>query len=347
MLQNKSLLLSYPTANITVYNGVIILLMLLLMTSITRAEQTQFSKMLEGDLYHFSYQWLDINHKQQELSFSMPQQAIFERYRKFASYQKKLADEYIGNALRKRLKKEPPQGVQLAFRKESGELRIDIHSNNQQLVKQAFQHIAQLKKSVTEEYLSQIYYQKFITPNQIPAVKPDHGRIALESVADFKPLRPLFLEKFTVKNIRNVTNYILAFVQSIPYSPLESRITSSGAGFNPPLKLLWENQGDCDSKVTLTASLLRTLMPRIKMALVFIDNHALIGINITPRANEDTVEYQGVSYVLAEPTGPASLALGKIAPESAQAIYSGYFTLEPFHSQYQDIEDDGEEIPDL
>jgi hypothetical protein len=119
-------------------------------------------------------------------------------------------------------------------------------------------------------------------------------------------------------------------VQSIPYSTLESRITSAGAGFNPPLKLLWENQGDCDSKVTLTAALLRSLMPRINIALIFIDNHALMGVNIAAEigSEEMTIEHNGITYLLAEPTGPALLALGTISEDSQQAILQGQYTIE-------------------
>jgi hypothetical protein len=121
-------------------------------------------------------------------------------------------------------------------------------------------------------------------------------------------------------------------VQSIPYSPLESRITSSGAGFNPPAKLLWENQGDCDSKMTLSATILRALMPRIDMVMIYIDQHALIGIAITGEAGEMTIDYQGITYLLAEPTGPALYPLGTLTPESELAVDQGRYIAEAFHS---------------
>jgi hypothetical protein len=160
----------------------------------------------------------------------------------------------------------------------------------------------------------------------------NHTSIANDSVADFKVLKPIILEKVSIKNIRKVTNLVLSFVQSIPYSTLESRITSSGAGFNPPAKLLWENQGDCDSKMTLTATILRALMPRIDMAMIYIDKHAFIGIAIPADAGEMTIEHQGVNYLLGEPTGPALYKLGRLAPESELAINQGAYVAEAFHS---------------
>ncbi|MCI2285671.1 hypothetical protein L3081_22700 [Colwellia sp. MSW7] len=134
----------------------------------------------------------------------------------------------------------------------------------------------------------------------------------------------------SIKNIRKVTDYVLSFVQNIPYATLESRVTSSGTGFNSPAKLLWENQGDCDSKVTLTATILRALMPRIPMVMIFIDQHAFIGIATPATTGEMTIEYQGVNYLLGEPTGPGLYKLGKLAPESELAINQGRYVVEPF-----------------
>ncbi|MDG1751029.1 MAG: hypothetical protein P8I03_05120 [Thalassotalea sp.] len=320
-----------------------------LLTSIfSFAEQTHFSKTLIDSQFNFDYQWLDHNKEEQSISFSLSQQEIFDRYREFAIYQPKLAQEYVTKSLKKHFKKSPIRGVQIAFKEENGYFQAQLKSPDSQLLQTTSNKINQLEQEFTQEYLEKKYYHHFITPNLNTAIKPDHGRIALESVSDLKSLKPIILEKSFVKNIRKVSNYVLSFVQSIPYSTLESRITSSGAGFSPPLKLLWENQGDCDSKVTLTAALLRVLMPRIKLALIYIENHAFIGIKVAPQDDDITVMNNGITYVLAEPTGPAVFALGKISEESEQAIYNGHYTLETFHDiiraegneQEADIESD-------
>jgi hypothetical protein len=303
----------------------------LFISAFSYAEQTHFSKTLVESQYNFNYQWLDHKKEAQSISFSLPQKEIFDRYREFSIYQPKLAQEYINKSLKKYFKKTPIQGIQISFKEENGFFQAQLKSPNSQLLQITSEKINQLEQEFTQEYLAKKYYHHFITPNLNTAIKPDHGRIALESVSDLKSLKPIILEKSFVKNIRKVSNYVLSFVQSIPYSTLESRITSSGAGFSPPLKLLWENQGDCDSKVTLTAALLRVLMPRIKLALIYIENHAFIGIKVAPQGDDITVIKDGITYVLAEPTGPAVFALGKIAEASEQAIYNGHYTLETFH----------------
>lgn len=303
----------------------------LLFSTLSFAEQTHFTKTLVDSQYHFDYQWLDHKKEEQSISFTLPQQKIFDRYREFSIYQPKLAQEYVNKALNKHFRKNPVSGVQISFKEESGYFQIQLKSQNSQLLQSTSDKVTQLEQRFNQEYLTKKYYHHFITPNLITAIKPDHGRIALESVIDLKSLKPIILEKSSVKNIRKVSNFVLSFVQNIPYSTLESRITSSGAGFSPPLKLLWENQGDCDSKVTLTAALLRVLMPRIKLALIYIENHAFIGIKVAPQDDDITVVKNGITYVLAEPTGPAVFALGKIAQESEQAIHNGHYTLETFH----------------
>lgn len=314
-------------------------------------EQMKFSKVLVDDNYQFSYQWTDHQNNPQSIGFAFPAKKIFNRYRDFSIYQPSRAKEYVNKKLRKHFKKNPVQGAQVHFKKDNDDLQINIRSKEQKTILEISQLIEKLQVDYQQEYLTKKYYHEFVTPDQQKAIKPNHGKIAIESVEDFKPLKPIILEQSSVKNIRKVSNYVLSFVQNIPYSTLESRVSSSGAGFNPPLKLLYENQGDCDSKVTLTVSLLRTLMPRIKMALVYIDKHALIGINIKPEDDDITVVDNDITYVLAEPTGPALFAIGTIAEDSEQAIYNGHYTLEPFHSpvksnRLESIEEDVDEFSD-
>lgn len=315
----------------------IFLLLTGLFSGETFAEQLQFSKIEENDSYRFNYLWLDHDANQQSLTFLLSKYDLFQRYRNFSAYQPHLAQEYVQNALKRYLRKKPISGVQISFVKQGSDFSTLIKSPSKTNIKKAQTELNRLHAEFLKQYLADNYYHQFLTPDNIQAVKPDHVRIAQESAPIFKELKEKVLEKASVKNIRRVSNFVLSFVQSIPYSTLESRVSSSGAGFNPPFKLLWENQGDCDSKVTLTAALLRMLMPRIKMVLVFIDKHALIGIDVTPEADNISVEFEGTRYVLAEPTGPELLPLGKVALQSELAIYAGRYALEAFLEQSEEL----------
>jgi len=264
------------------------------------------------------------------MTFALTKEALFGRFRDFRVYKAKFAEQYVARQIKKALTENPLPDVQVNFIKRRDKISIDIKGSKPTAIQSAYAEIAQMEKKLSQEFLRDNYYQEFTTHDQVSAIKPNHTLIAQSSVNDLKVLRDPILGTVSIKNIRKVTNYTLGFIQSIPYSTLESRVTASGAGFNPPLKLLWENQGDCDSKVTLTGAILRTLMPRIKMVFVFIEQHALIGIDIPPRDGETTVTVEGTTYVLAEPTGPAMYALGKIAPGSELAINNGHYTAEKF-----------------
>lgn len=296
------------------------------------AKQVSFSKQLKDDQYAFKYKWLDHDNQTQSMSFSLTKEALFERFRMLKTYQSEFAQKTIMRTVRKQLRQQPLNGAQAFFQQENGKMVLQVKGVEDKNVALAYQKVKEIEQAAMAQYFKTNYYQLFTTSDQQTGIKVDHVNIAVDSVADFKAIKPVIMEKVAIENIRKVANYVLSFVQSIPYSPLESRVTSSGAGFNPPAKLLWENQGDCDSKMTLTATILRALMPRIDMAMIYIDQHAFIGIAIPANADEMTIEYQGINYLLGEPTGPALYRLGKLAPESELAVDQGRYVAEAFHS---------------
>lgn len=310
----------------------IVLCFYLLLSTTIQAKQLSFTRKADDQQHIFSYQWLDHNNEQQAISFTLSKSALFDRFRMLKAFKNEFAQKSILRAVKRQLKKQPLKGVQASFTQSNGTISIEVKSNEEANLPLAYQQIKKLEQQETQKYFKENYFQYFVDHDNQAGVKVNHIDIANDSVTDFKSLKSIILEKVSIKNIRKVTNYVLAFVQNIPYSPLESRISSSGAGFNPPAKIIWENQGDCDSKMTLTATLLRALMPRIDMAMIFIDQHAFIGIAIPPQAGEITVEDQGITYVLAEPTGPALYPLGSLAPESELAINQGRYTVEAYHS---------------
>lgn len=296
-----------------------------------QTKQLNFDKVKVKQGYRFHYQWLDHSKKQQAISFTLGQEGLFDRFRSFKTYQNSYAQKTILRRIKKYMRKTPISGVQIRYQQHQDKFSIEVNGLDKEKISKAYQKLVQLEADITQDYLKETYYQAFTNHEQISGIKVNHVSIANNSVADLKSLKPIILDKVSIENIRKASNYVLGFVQSIPYNTLESRISSSGAGFNPPLQLLWENQGDCDSKMTLTAALLRALMPRIDMVFVYIDGHAFIGIDIPGQAGEVTIEHEGVNYLLAEPTGPALLPLGTLAPESELAINQGHYVAQNYH----------------
>ena len=294
------------------------------------SQQFKFSKIEQESGYQFNYQWQDQKGEKQSISFVLTKEALFNKFRNFKAYRPQFAEAYAAKKIKQAITEKPIPEVQVDFIKRQGKISLNIKGQDEVAVAKAYRQINQLQERFSRQYLKESYYQRFITHDNFQGIKPNHILIAQDSVIDLKPLREPILNTVSIKNIRKVTDYTLGFVQSIPYSKLESRATSLGAGFNTPLKVLWENQGDCDSKVTLTGAILRALMPRVKIIFVFIDQHALIGIDVPARADETSIDFEGSSYLLAEPTGPAKLLLGKLAPDSELAINNRQYSVEKF-----------------
>jgi hypothetical protein len=304
------------------------LYLLCFISTVSIAEQSKFSRFDLGDKVQFNYRWFDHQRNEQELTFTLPKTTLFDHFRTFKNYKPQYSQAYVLKRLKNYCTKHPFEQVSINFIEDDKQIKIHIKAKTQEEIDNVYQKLEQLKKQYLNEYLAKNNYHTFTNYLGETAIKPDHIKIAARSVADVKVLKAIILEKVSVQNIRKVTNYVLSFVQSIPYAVLESRSNTGENSFYPPLTLLYKNKGDCDSKVTLTAAILRALMPRIKMVIIYIDNHALLGIELLPKADEITLNYQGVTYVLAEPTGPALYPLGQLDHFTKQAVLAGHYSAE-------------------
>ncbi|MDP2305155.1 MAG: hypothetical protein Q8P18_03930 [Pseudomonadota bacterium] len=142
-------------------------------------------------------------------------------------------------------------------------------------------------------------------------VQYDHARIAAESAALVRPLaQALGAVPSTPAEARVYAERALAFVQGLPYE----RVTR--ATFAPPLALLREERGDCDEKATLYAALLRAAMPGLPVAVVTLDQHAIVVLGLPPRGADRAVTVDGATWIVAEPAGPALHPLGVLAPKT-------------------------------
>lgn len=94
-------------------------------------------------------------------------------------------------------------------------------------------------------------------------------------------------------------------------------------GINPPLVILAEGKGDCDSKTALLAGILLN-WDGVQLVAVQIPNHYLLGVLRNPRKGEAFVESKGLRYVLIEPAGPGWLPPGSVAASTLDIVNSGH-----------------------
>ncbi|SEK55963.1 hypothetical protein SAMN05216262_101663 [Colwellia chukchiensis] len=307
-----------------------LMILLSCFSSLLMAKQLKFNKVINDNQVQFHYLWLDQDQQQHALSFAIQKTAVFNDFRNFKAFKSQRAQRYVNLQLAKTLSQQPLDGVQLKFLPASTEFTITIKAESALNIRQAKEKIQRMQHQLMQQYLADNFYHQFVNYDHSTAIKPDHLRFAQDSISHFNNVKIAVLSQLANQDARTVINYVLSFVQAIPYATLASRVTASGAGFNPPLQLLWQNQGDCDSKVTLTAAILAALLPQLKMQLLFINNHALMAFNIPSQGQERTVTIAGQVYVLAEPTGPAAMRIGEVSPEAEFAIRNNRYYSEAF-----------------
>lgn len=302
----------------------------ILLSCSSNAEQLKFSKQTKSGRTHFNYRWNDHDGNARDLKFYYRNKVLFNHFRNFKGYQAQRAKRDVLRALEKAAAKVDSKKVSINFIERKDSIEIELASRDQELRGQVYDGLMQIRAQTEQEFLHKQYYNLLTDKFGRTGIKPDHVRISKESIKDIRTISAAFMKTYPKMPIRQTVSIILSFVQSIPYSTLQNRRLSNGAGFSPPLKLINNNQGDCDSKVTLMASILSAIYPRMSIAIIYLPDHALIGMQVPNRNEELTLNIDGRTMLLAEPTGPAMLPLGEIAERSEFFINGQQFSYERF-----------------
>jgi hypothetical protein len=140
------------------------------------------------------------------------------------------------------------------------------------------------------------------------SVSFDHAGLVLDYADDLRPVAAAL--RAGTQDDRAFVGRALSFVQSIPY---EARKRKGGdPGYRRPLALLSRNRGDCDSKSVLFLAIVHAELPELPLAVVYVPGHALVGVGLPKAKGEKTFRAEGVTYVYAEPVGPAQAPLGEV-----------------------------------
>ncbi|MFT4926407.1 MAG: hypothetical protein ACI8WB_002505 [Phenylobacterium sp.] len=294
------------------------------------AEQLSFRKTVKDGQTHFAYHFKDHAGKAQKLEFTIKNKVLFSRFRHLKAYQGNVVQRNILVALQKATAKLDPKKIRIHLTNRPNGIEIKATGEDEQIVKNTLITLNKTRDTMLAAYLKKNYYDTLTDTFGQSGIKPHHARIAKESREDLKPIAQAILNHQPKLKGRAMLEFILAFVQSIPYSTLESRRESNGAGFSPPLRLLNNNQGDCDSKVTLMGSLFNALYPRRKAVIIYMPEHALLGVQMAYRGNDKTLRLEGRTFVLVEPTGPAMMPMSQIGEQSEYFIDGQQFSYQVF-----------------
>ena len=165
----------------------------------------------------------------------------------------------------------------------------------------------------------------YIRDPNLGVLRVDYRRVARRAAPRLEPVARA-LAKRAGGGTRERLSLALAFLQTIPYDRLTDRNAANGTGFATPVEMLHLNRGDCDSKATALAALMRRLAPEIRIAMVMLPGHAVLAADVPARPGDLTIRLRGERFVLTEPAGPALAPVGRIGDDSRRSIEANNVT---------------------
>jgi hypothetical protein len=292
------------------------------------AKQIHYKHTSTAGAQQFSYRW-QIKDKTYDLSFKIETSAFASMPATQPAFSNALMQREIEVALLKYGKTIDPRSGRVNVKGNQGRIEYGVTSRSQIDGEIIMKKLKQLSKDARESYLSANFYTDYATKLGVSAVKHDHAKYAEMSV------KPLIVVVDAIKamqqNVNDPREFIqlaLSWMQSIPYDTLQDRASSNGAGFVSPKDLLLQNQGDCDSKATFLAALMRAYSESLRQKMVLLPKHALLAIAIRAMPEDKTIMHDGIQYVLLEAAGPGYFAIGEVAKRTMRGIRNRQFSVE-------------------
>ncbi|MEL6344380.1 MAG: hypothetical protein AAFV53_14780 [Myxococcota bacterium] len=261
--------------------------------------------------WSFDVRWADQQGDAHRARFSLPAAQVTADLEVPLRFKKRDAAQHAVDAVR--AYGETQRGVQVrASAGRQGRINISVSGKNRQKMKRTLKEATQVRDRALEAYREEhgftLLRRKII---------PDHARHASEYAASVAPLVDAL--GGPTDDPREFAQTALGYVQSIPYEKLV-RLRDR---YRRPLSVLGRNRGDCDSKSTLFLALMRQAYPDLPLAMVYIPEHAYVGLGISPQRGDAKLKKGDDVYVLAEPVGPSMMPIGEAGKKSRRAARRG------------------------
>ncbi|MFC4700489.1 hypothetical protein ACFO4O_09990 [Glaciecola siphonariae] len=312
--------------------GLMLLMLVAFLSLYAKADQTHFSThfspQVEPDSLAFSYQW-STHDGDFTLEFALPTAALAQMPATQSTFSNAMMQREIEVALLKYAKALNPKTGRVSIKRRGSGLEYGVKTRLPEQGKKVMADLSRLSETARAQYLSQHFYTPYTSPTGQKAIQQDHAKYAEQSAPHLLPVvEAIKAMQQSPNNPREFINIALSWIQSIPYNTLENRATSNGAGFVSPKDLLMQNQGDCDSKATLLAALMRAYSGGVNQKMVLLPKHALLAIAIHPLPDDKTVSQDGKDYVLLEAAGPAYFEAGEAADSTLMGIRNRQYILD-------------------
>lgn len=253
-------------------------------------------------------------------------------YRGLRRYQPHMAEQAVRNALIRKSAslQQNHRGSRILLSAPNLPLSFTVQAADRQLATRLQQEMASTQQKALQEHLYQGYYFLLQDPVKGPGVIPDHVRFMQDALPQLQPVADAFIALYGKQNVRDIAIALTRWIQQIPYRDMENRITSNGQGYVAPAQLIYDHQGDCDSKAVLWATIMRQIFPTLEIRILYLPEHAIIAAQIPAIETEQIIELGADSLLLVDPTGPAQLKLGQITDQFQPYLQNKQFTQRSF-----------------
>jgi len=207
---------------------------------------------------------------------------------------------------------------QAELRREAQRLKRQIQRASARLKQQQRRDVRAYAQDVRAQLLDELDYVRDGDLGGL--IRPDYAALARGQAELLQPMARAIAAAADGDGPRRPVALALALLQQIPYDELRSRGATDGTGFAVPAELLHVHRGDCDSKATALASLMRTLAPDTATAIVLLPGHAVLAADLPVQPGDRTLELDDRPFVLMEPAGPARIPLGEIGDTSRRLL---------------------------
>jgi len=305
----------------------LITLTALIVSGLASAQQSSFSKSHVAQHTEFTYKWR--NHgKEYQLNFGIDTATLYAMPPSPPNYSQKVFQDNVYLKVMYAASQIDATLANIDIKKNHSGLSFNVSSRQPKQAQRVLNKLKLAHDQAQDDYWSENFFLKYTSPAGADGIRHDHAKYTVLSSPSLKPIVDAISKLQSNSNDpQEFIEIALGWIQSIPYDRLEDRLSSNGAGFLSPRDLLLQNQGDCDSKSTLMAALLKAYSSRADVQMVFLPEHALLAVNMRGVTGDMTLNYKGQEYVLLEPTGPAQLPLGEVADSSKLSLRNRQFDL--------------------
>jgi hypothetical protein len=289
-------------------------------STVGQAQQTGFESRVRGDWAEFGFAWQDGAGKAQRLQFSLPLDDVRRGAAEFAKINQTNEQAFVLARMQDYAQQQSVDGTRVTVSREGEGFLIATEGPDETVLQQHAAALKDVQKQAQQEYLKQQFYQPLAEAN---TYMPDYPALAARYAPALAPVGEAIRTQTQGLPTRAVVNFMLNFLQTIPYDTLIDDQTSNGAGFQTPYGLLARNLGDCDTKSVALAAILRGLYPTLPMVLVSTADHALLAVGLPQGGNDYALQLPDGVFVLADATGPALMPLGRTSAEVTARLAKG------------------------